>query len=518
MNPRPTLGVLALAVVVFAVTAGAAAEDEPWIITQPVVVTEPAEVGHVIILSGGSLTVRDLPEPGLRVTGHIWAVGDAVVRLENSVIQFMSVFHGQYALVGAEDAVIEVTGCDYRVPHDVQHALFSTGRASMVVEDTDFGDVQLISAQDASIDARRLTGNFEVIVQDDSTMLLADIPRAPDLGKIWVWVEFPAGSEAEYSPPMPGFIDTWTFPPPGSTGIAQQVRVDRCDALLWPMLVREDSRVTLRDIPEEHWIVVGFHMPNDGLVEGLVNDQFHADHSLDLEDREFRVINASVDTWNLYPQADAHVTVRDSHLGEILSLENSRVRMERTTIDGTGGFFGARDNSRIIADDCRFTCTIEATQSSTIELHSSSVEPYPVDPTGLWTRFGAYDDGRLFADQTPVQTIPALSGRGLIAVSYVQEPPPSPPAGSTTLSGSAAQFSLDPEVAAGGWRLEVSSGDGGPPLLIGGGTEYVEDGVLGTWSGADPARDHRLQTVLIDGLGRTLVGNIVVPGTGPRVR
>jgi len=314
------------------VAAGVAAEDEPWIITGPVMITEPTEVGHVIVLSGGSLTIRDLPEPGLRVTGHIWAIGSGAVRLESSVVQFMSVFHGQYSLVGAEDARIEVKDCDYRVPNGVQHALMVAGNAQMVVEDTDFGDVQLLSANDATLEARRLTGHFEVLVQHNSTMVLEDIPRVPEEGKIWVWVEFPDGSDAEYTPPMPGFVENWTFPPPGATGIFQSVTVDRCDTLLWPMLVREGSQVTLRDIPEEHWIVVGFHMPNDTVVDGLFNGRFYADHTLGFDDRGFRLVNASIDTWNLYPQADAHVTVRESLLGEILSLENSRVWMERTTI------------------------------------------------------------------------------------------------------------------------------------------------------------------------------------------
>jgi len=87
-----------------------------------------------------------------------------------------------------------------------------------------------------------------------------------------------------------------------------------------------------------------------------------------------------------------------------------------------------------------------------------------------------------------------------------------------TLVGTVAQFSLDPDVAAGSWRLEATGRDGGPPVLIGGGAEYVEDDVLGIWSGANPALDHRLQTTLTDGLGRTLVGNLVVPGSGPRIR
>ena len=272
------------------------AGDEPWLITDTVVLTEPTDLGHVIVLSGGSLTVRDLPEPGLRMSGHIWAIGTGEVRLERSVIQFMSVYHGQFSLVGAEEATIEVMDCDYRVPNGVQHALMVAGNAQMVVEDTDFGNVQLLSANDATFEARRLTGHFEVLVQHDSTMVLEDIPRIPEEGKIWVWVEFPNGSDAEYTPPL------------------------------------------------------------------------------------------------------------------------------------------------------------------------------------------------------------------------------SPPPGSVTLVGSIAQFSLDPDVAAGTWRFEAAGRDGGPSTMIGEGSENIEDDVLGIWSGANPALDYRLQSTLTDGLGRTLVGNHVVPGSGPRVR
>lgn len=507
-------------VIMIVVSSPAWADEEPWFVSGPVVVTEPVELGHVIVLPGGSLTVRDVPDPGLRMSGNIWAVGDASVRLENSVIRFMSVYHGQYALAATDSARVEIAGCDYRVPNGVQHGLVAAGDAEMVIENTDFGDVQLVSADTARIEARRLTGNFEVIVQHDSTVVMADIPRQPGAGKIWVWVEFPEGSEAEYSPPLPGFIESWSFPPPGSTGIVQSATVERCEALLWPMLVREGSRVTLRSVPEENWVVVGFYMPGDVTVDGIINDRFYTDVILDLDDREFRLVDANVDTWNLYPQADAHIFVRDSWLGEILSLESSRVWMERTTIDGTGGFFGARDSSRIVARDCRFTCTIEATQQADIELYGSIVEPYPQDPTATFTRFGAYDDARLFANQTSVATTPALDGRGLIAVSYLHEIPSAPPGSGEVLelTGSAALFSLDPTVAAGSWRLEASSRGDGSVTVVGRGVENVEDGLLGSWSDAEPAVDHRLQTVLTDGLGRILIGNLVVPGSGRRVR
>lgn len=501
-------------------SAAVTAADDPWIITTPVLITEPTEVGHVILLTGGSLTVRDVPEPGLRVSGHIWATGDSQIHFVGSVIQFMSVFHGQYALVGVDDSRIDVVDCDYRVPNGVQHALFTGGNAELVVEDTDFDFVQLLSAHTSRMEARRLTGDFEVLVQDDSNMMLADIPRVPDQGSIWVWVEFPAGSVAEYTPPMPGLIDHWDFPPPGATGISQTASIDRCETLLWPMLVREGSDVILRDIPEDNWVVVGFHLPNSAVIRGFVNNRTYGDVTLDLPDRTFRLIDAVIDTWNFYPQSSAHVSFFDSEVGEILSMEDSRVWMERTEVDGTGGFFGARDTSRIVANNCRFTCTIEATQESAIELHSSSAEPYPEDPTGEWTRFGAYDDARILADQTVIHTTPVLDGRGLIAISYFQSPPDRPPGPgeSERLFGNIAQYSLDPDIAAGSWRLEVADRSGGEPMLVVSGTENVEDEFISLWSGADPVLDYRLQTILTDGLGRTLVGNLVVPGSGDRVR
>jgi len=493
-------------------------QTEPWIITTDVVVTEPTEVGHVIVAGGGSLTVLDLPEPGFQVEGNVWAIGDGHVRFENSVIQFLSTHHGEYALAGIDQARIEVVGCDYRVPNEVQHALVIGGQGRLVVEDTDFDPVQLLSADTAHLTARRLNGNFEVIVQHESDMVLEDIPRDPDGGNLWVWVEFPVGSESEYSPPMPGFINSWTFPPQNSAGIHQTVTLKRCEALLWAMLVREGCRLTLHDIDEENWIVVGFFMPFSTRVTGLRNDLHYEDTTLDLSDREIRLISASIDTWNLYPEDDASVIVRDSLLGEILSFDTSSVRIENTTIDGTGGYFGARGNSHIIAFDSVFTCTIEATQDTTIELHNCVAEPYPLDTTGTFTRFGAYERGRLLADMTAVNTTPALHGDGVIAVTFFSDPPASPPSGSQPLNGTAAIFSLGDGPTLESWQLDAIPRLGGFPKFIAEGRENLEESIFGVWSNADPDYDHVLRIILRDNLGRTLTGYRRIFGTGPQSR
>jgi hypothetical protein len=490
---------------------------EPWVITDDVLITEPTDVEDIIVALDGSLTVRDVPEPGLRVTGSIYAVHNARIRFENSVIQFMNTYHGQYALAGIENSTIEVIGCDYRIPNQVQHALLTFGSGEMVVEDTDFGDVQLISAGTANLSASRLNGNFEILVQDDSAMELSDIPRTPGAGRIWVWVEFPSGSVAEYTPPMPGFISSWTFPPSGSEGIHQSVVVERCEAMLWPMLVREDSRLTLRDIPEDNWIVVGLYLPESATIDGLINDLTYESAEL-VFNQELTLVNASIDTWNLYPQLDARIRVRDSLIGEILSFGRSRVDVERTTIDGSGGFLGARDHSQIVLWESTVTCTIEATHDGTVELHDSVADPYPQDVTGSYTRFGAYDRGRLLADQTPVNTIPTLGGDGLIGVTFIVNQPENPPLEPTTLFGSVGLFSLGGGPVLEGWRLEAIARHSGHAVPIAVGDDNVEEDEIAVWSGADSSLDYLLRTVLTDTWGRTLVGRLKVFGDGPRVR
>jgi len=134
--------------------AATAVAVEPWIITDDVVVLEPMDVGDVIVIGGASLTVRDVGEPGFRVAGNLWAIGDSHIRLEGSVIEFLSTYHGQYALAGIDRALIEVVDCDYRIPTQVQHGLVIGGEAEMLIEGTDFGDVQLVPVDTARMTVR----------------------------------------------------------------------------------------------------------------------------------------------------------------------------------------------------------------------------------------------------------------------------------------------------------------------------------------------------------------------------
>ena len=69
MSSRSSVSRVVAGVVLVLCAAGAGAR-EPWIITEPTVVSTPMSVGDVIVLGGGSLIVTGVPYPmGARSAG-----------------------------------------------------------------------------------------------------------------------------------------------------------------------------------------------------------------------------------------------------------------------------------------------------------------------------------------------------------------------------------------------------------------------------------------------------------------
>jgi hypothetical protein len=488
--------------------AAAVGAAEPWVITQPVTITAPMRwSGDIVVASGGRLEIRDVAAPGFELTGNLLVVGNGELTVSGSAFRVLSAYHGQFFVAAAERGRITVADSDYRVPAGVQHAIMALGESVVELRDTDFGSNQLLAGDHATLDARRLDGDFEVLLQHAARLTLADIPRTPGKGALWVWPEFPAGSTAVYTPPLPGAVAHWTFPPPGASGIDQQCTMERCVARLWPFLVRAGSDLTVRDVPESNWVVIGVHLPADAEIAALRNGETYTAHELDLADRRLRLENATVDTWNFYPQADARVTFRDALLGEILAMERSEVALERVTIDGSGGYFGIEGDAVVEAHDSVFTCDVQVSDRGTGSFRRCRLLPYPGDATGAWTRFGAHDDGRLLLDASEATSTPTVGGRGAIAVAGIADAPAfAPPLGHTAkLHGWAALFTLDPALLPLQWRLEAVA-TGRAPVLLGVGSGNVEGGPLGTWSDAEPWRAWTLRVVLADAIGRALVG------------
>lgn len=481
-------------------------------IAEPVTVTEPVSVGDVIVAGGGSLTVKGVGEPGFQLSGNLWVL-DGAAEFTDSVIQVMSAYHGQYAVATAGHSTLTIARCDYRVPTGVQHGLVPAENSRIEVRDSDFQFVQLVPVQNGTLVAERLNGMFECVLLDDARLELADIPRDPGAGRLWVWPTFPPGSRCVYSPPLPGPIGTLDFPPVGCSGIGQSFTIRRCEVMIWPLLVREGAELTLQDVEEDSWMVVGLFAPADTAVSGLYNNRHYDDLTLPLPDRTLRLLNAAIDTWNFYPTGAAHLSVRDSLIGEVIAEDQALVTLENVTIDGSGGYFGINREAVVEATGCTFTCDIQATGSSRAVFRGCQVLPYPQDPTGEWTQIGAFDAASIHLDRTAVATTPQLGGQGAIAVTWLADPPAEPPrkGSPVTLHGTAAVYSLDPATALDSWKLEAVKVKNGKVAPLGEGRSNVEEGALGVWEKAKRKRDYDLVLSLTDSLGRSFESVTRVP-------
>lgn len=494
--------------------AARAQTPNPWVISTPVAVTQPMEVQDVVIVSGGDLLVSSVPEPGFRIAGSFTVTGTGRARFTQSVVKVMSTFNGQYQLAVAGSGVLTVDHCTYSVPAGVQHALVSAESGRIEVSDSDCSFLQFVAAGQSEFTAERLNGMFECIVQDDASLSLTDIPREAGAGSLWVWPTFMPGSRAVYSPPLPGFIDDYAFPPADATGILDTFRITRCDVRLWPLLVREGSDLTLRDISADNWVVVGLHLPSDTSVSGLFNGRTYADTTLPLADRTLRLQNASVDTWNLYPEKDAHVDVSGSVIGEMLAMDDASVTLTDTTVDGSGGFFAVQNDAVLEADGCTFTCDVQTTGSASAVFRDCALLPYPQDPTGTYTRLGIYDKSVAHLDRTSVLTNPVLGQQAEAVFTWITDLPPRPPGKGDRfdLHGYAAVYSLDPAIALKKWKLKKHRVGGSNTRRIGKGRSNVENGYLGTWKGRKPRADFELTLKIKDTQGRIFESVTTVPG------
>jgi len=170
------------------------------------------------------------------------------------------------------------------------------------------------------------------------------------------------------------------------------------------------------------------------------------------------------------------------------------------------------------------TATVEASQQSLLALRSSRVLPYPADPTGAFTRFGAYDDGRLLADHTEVRTTPTAAGRGVVAAVWVEpERWPPEPGQPLALRGTIGMWGGVDAPGLERWTLEAVDGLGRRTPLAAGGAP-VEEQTLATWPGAASSPRPRLVVHLVDRVGRELRAERVLDpqppprdGPGPRI-
>ncbi|HEX7319506.1 MAG TPA: hypothetical protein VF399_04005 [bacterium] len=130
-------------------------------------------------------------------------------------------------------------------------------------------------------------------------------------------------------------------------GIGYHVELDSCTNCMWAAIPLRGSDVT---IDSSMLRVTGIML--EGIdtfaISGLVNGLHYDDYTLPVNDRNYHLINSSVQTWNLYPDDSVNVTLTNSIFGELCAYGNSYVTIMNAYCDGSGGHLEASTNAFLL--------------------------------------------------------------------------------------------------------------------------------------------------------------------------
>jgi hypothetical protein len=219
-----------------------------------------------------------------------------------------------------------------------------------VIYDSDYGiSITLAVAEVGKFTASNCMGGVELVIMDSADIDVADSET------FIFWHTFPTGSAIDFEFPesYPFFpyhsdIDEYQFAntTPGVSGVDYSIDVTHTNVVFWGIFPREGSNVTLRN---SVIAAAGIYFWDDthSVLNGITNDSTYADAILPFSDRHLRLVNTNLKAWNFYPFDNSRTHVQNSLFGEALTFGNSILYVENSICDGTGGYFGAEDNSTV---------------------------------------------------------------------------------------------------------------------------------------------------------------------------
>jgi hypothetical protein len=297
--------------------------------------------GRIIVVNDGTL-ILDSADFTLR--GDIFVVNHGTLRVRKGLLTIPQQFAYQYGAQVSNDGRLELDTCQAR---------YGGSSWGVAVTDTAEFEVSACTLRQgfttvsllgyAQVEYNGSDYASEYVIFDSSTLSVTRCDTA------LVWLGFPAGSAADIT--LPGADTTllhWEIHDgsPGVSGIGYSVTLDTMTGVLWGSFPQAGCSVTIRD---SRMRTTGLLIPGPDSVymSGLVNNQQHSDYTLPLADRQFRLVNTFLGTWNLYPGESSIFVLESSVFGEMLAMGALRAVIQNSICDGSGGYIGAEGTSQL---------------------------------------------------------------------------------------------------------------------------------------------------------------------------
>ncbi|MCZ7556405.1 MAG: hypothetical protein M5R41_08390 [Bacteroidia bacterium] len=302
--------------------------------------SELAVEGNIIVLNNGRLSIRNTT---VRLSGNIQLLNNGKLEVIDGRLELRQ---------------------DYLYHRSV--ALFNTSSLWLANSTLDMGgynagclatDSAALRFDASSLASGVMTTTLRARAMVDAAgsqplgeMLFFDSSRGSfnNCSLLLSWFVLPPASLLRGS--LPGRIvnDAWVFPDAMRTasGIGARVRYENCVDLAWAMMTMQGCDAVIED---SDLLAMGaiFSGSGNSEISGLVNGVTHTSYPFPTVDRSVRLDRTRVGAWNLYTFGSGELTINNSVFGEVISFENSSVVVNNSICDGSGGYIGSMDDSRM---------------------------------------------------------------------------------------------------------------------------------------------------------------------------
>lgn len=316
------------------------------------------------------IVVGDEPAETLYIAGYFYNDGKIVVINDGVVIVDNADFHLDGNIILCNQGLFTVDSSTFTI---VQHYIYEhvimindSASFSMMNSETDFSGYQIsIGVQGYGDLVMANIVNHDWITAGVSGFATAHLNHVDHMGE-WLfmndcfaqfqhvdnlitWYFLEDSSVVDISFPGNDTVYGFYFDSTLSnvSGIGYHVEIDSSTDCLWATIPLKGSDGTVRDSDLR---VTGlmFEGIDSFAISGLVNGLFYEDYTLPVPDRNYHLINTSVQTWNLYPDDTSYVELTSSIFGELCGFGNSYTLIQSAFCDGSGGHIEATSQAFVM--------------------------------------------------------------------------------------------------------------------------------------------------------------------------
>ncbi len=296
--------------------------------------------GNIFVINDGVLRLYNAD---FKLDGNIYAINKGKVVVDLSTLRFLQDYIYQYsiALFDSAEFILNNSTTSYNgYPFGFSAGGFAKANINNM-NNYDWTTAMVNGRANVMLNNVGITGEW--LFSDDC------FARFNNVDNFLSWYFFPDSSVVNIKFPDGANVnDFYLDSTLGNVqGIGYHVEIDSSTNCMWAAVPLKGSDVT---IDSSLLRVTGllFGGSDSHVLSGLVNGLYYEDYTLPISDRNFRLLNTTVQTWNLYPFDTTSLELFSSIFGELCAYGSSYVFIHNAFCDGSGGHLESSDNAFLI--------------------------------------------------------------------------------------------------------------------------------------------------------------------------